>query len=154
KSDRPFIEELALMMLANFSRRSFLSSVGGGLGAVALADLLRDRTAKADTPHRAGPHFAPKAKRVILLFMTGGPSHMDMFDPKPALAKHAGQRPAEVDLRTERKTGGLLPSPFKFQKYGKSGIEVSELLPQLASTVDDLCIIRSLYSFNPNHEPG
>ena len=94
------------MKLADFSRRSFLSSLGGGLGSIALADLLSHQ-AKADTPHHIGPHFAPKAKRVILLFMTGGPSHMDMFDPKPALAKYAGQRPAEVDLRTERKTGGL-----------------------------------------------
>jgi len=124
-----------------------------------LADLLASQTAfsqtaGADARHHAGPHFAPKAKHVILLFMTGGPSHVDLFDPKPALAKYAGQRPAEVDLRTERKTAGLLPSMFKFQKYGRSGIEVSELLPQLAATIDDLCVIRSLYSFNPNHEPG
>jgi len=138
----------------DFSRRSFLSTLGGGFGSLMLADLLASQTASADAPRRVGPHFAPKAKRIILLFMTGGPSHMDMFDPKPALEKYAGQRPAEVELRTERKTGGLLPSPFKFQKYGKSGIEVSELLPKLAATIDDLCVIRSLYSFNPNHEPG
>src|SRR5262249_9220556 len=146
-------------MTDNISRRSFISSLGGGLGSVVLADLLASQTtssqtAWADAPHRVGPHFAPKAKRVILLFMTGGPSQVDLFDPNAALVEYAGQRPAEVDLRTERKTGGLLPSPFKFQKYGKSGIEVSELLPQLASTIDDLCVIRSLYSFNPNHEPG
>jgi hypothetical protein len=137
----------------NLSRRSFLSTLGSGFGSLMLADLLANQVS-ADTPHRTGPHFAPKAKRVILLFMTGGPSQMDMFDPKPALEKYAGQRPAEVDLRTERKTGGLLPSPFKFKKYGQNGIDVSELLPQLASTIDDLCVIRSVYSFNPNHEPG
>jgi hypothetical protein len=128
--------------------------MGGGLGSLMLADLLAGQASGAEARRHIGPHFAPKAKRVILLFMTGGPSHVDLFDPKPALEKYAGQRPAEVDLRTERKTGGLLPSMFKFQKYGKSGIDVSELLPQLASTIDDLCVIRSLYSFNPNHEPG
>ncbi|MFN7927702.1 MAG: DUF1501 domain-containing protein [Blastocatellia bacterium] len=138
------------MKLEQFSRRSFLSTLGGGLGSIALADLI----ARAETPHHIGPHFAPKAKRVIVLFMTGGPSQMDMFDPKPALAKYAGQRPAAVDLRTERKTGGLLPSPFKFQKYGRNGVDVSELLPNLAASIDDICVLRSVYSFIPNHEPG
>src|SRR2546430_10642289 len=117
-------------MIETIARRSFISSLGGGLGCLVLADLLASQTAfsqsvGADTPHQVGPHFAPKAKHVILLFMTGGPSHVDLFDPKPALAKYAGQRPAEVDLRTERKTAGLLPSTFKFQKHGQSGIEVS-----------------------------
>ena len=87
-------------MTDNFSRRSFLSTLGSGFGSLMLADLLANQVG-ADTPHRTGPHFAPKAKRVILLFMTGGPSQMDMFDPKPALEKYAGQRPAEVDLRTD-----------------------------------------------------
>ena len=75
----------------------------------------------------------PKAKHVIFLFMTGGPSQLDMFDPKPLLSKYAGQRPPSVDMRTERVTGGLLPSTFDFKKYGQSGIDVSELLPHLAS---------------------
>jgi hypothetical protein len=101
-----------------------------------------------------GPHFAPKAKHVIFLFMTGGPSHMDMFDPKPALLKYQGQRPDSVDLRTERMTGGLLPSPFEFKKHGQSGTEVSELLPGLAGMVDDMCVIRSMYTFNPTHTPA
>ena len=126
------------MNIDHFSRRSFLSTLGGGLGSIALTDLI----ANAETPLRTGPHFAPKAKRVILLFMTGGPSQMDTFDPKPALAKYAGQRPAAVDLRTERKTGGLMPSPFKFQKYGRNGIDVSELLPNLAASIDDICVIK------------
>jgi hypothetical protein len=77
-----------------------------------------------------------------------------MFDPKPALLKYQGQRPDSVSLRTERATGGLLPSPFEFKKYGKGGIEISELLPQLSTVADELCVIRSTYSFIPNHEPG
>ena len=101
-----------------------------------------------------GPHFAPKAKNIIFLFMTGGPSQVDMFDPKPALLKYEGQRPENVNLRTERMTGGLLPSAFKFTKHGESGIEVSELLPNLAGVVDDLCVIRSMYTFNPTHGPA
>lgn len=101
-----------------------------------------------------GPHFAPRAKHIIFLFMTGGPSHMDLFDPKPALRTHAGERPESVDLRTERMTGGLLPSPFEFQRRGESGIAVSELLPNLGAVVDDLCVIRSMYTFNPTHTPA
>ncbi len=136
------------------SRRSLISSLCGGFGSAVLADLFATQQASAATLRPVGPDFAPKAKHVIFLFMTGGPSQVDMFDPKPVLEKYAGQRPAAADLRTERKTGGLLPSVFKFQKYGRNGIDVSELLPELASTIDDLCIIRSLYSFNPNHEPA
>lgn len=86
--------------------------------------------------------------------MTGGPSHMDLFDPKPALRTFAGQRPAAADLRTERMTGGLLPSPFAFSRHGESGIEVSELLPDLAGVIDDLCVIRSMHTFNPTHTPA
>ena len=147
------------MKLDQFSRRSFLSNLGGGFGSMALASILSDATSASPqsailNPQSQIPHFAPKAKRVIRLFMTGGPSQMDMFDPKPSLEKYAGQRPAAVDLRTERKTGGLMPSPFKFKKYGRNGIDVSELLPNLAASVDDLCVVRSIYSFNPNHEPG
>ena len=89
-----------------------------------------------------------------MLYMNGGPSQLDMFDPKPALFKYAGQRPNAVDLRTERTTGGLLPSPFEFKRYGRNGVEVSELLPQLASVIDDVCVIRSMYTFNPTHTPG
>ena len=79
---------------------------------------------------------------------------MDLLDPKPALLKYEGQRPESVDLRTERMTGGLLPSPFEFRRHGQSGIEVSELLPNLAGIVDDLCVIRSMYTFNPTHTPA
>ena len=86
--------------------------------------------------------------------MPGGPSQMDLFDPKPALEKYAGQRPAAANLRTERTTGGLLPSPFKFRKYGHAGLDISELLPHLAELADDLCVVRSMYTFNPTHGPA
>jgi hypothetical protein len=137
------------------SRRAWIGSLCGGFGSALLADLLASPEAKAAAALRpVGKDFPSKAKHVIFLFMTGGPSQVDLFDPKPALAKFAGQRPSEVVLRTERATAGLLPSEFTFQKYGRAGIEVSELLPQLAASVDDLCIIRSLYSFSANHEPS
>src|SRR5438093_2500360 len=133
------------------SRRAFLESVGGGFGLVGLAGMLCDQAQAA--VHR-GPHFAPKAKHVIFLFLTGGPSHIDLFDPKPLLAKHAGERPQTVDLRTERVTGGLLPSPWQFHRRGSSGIEVSELLPKLGESIDDICVLRSMYTFNPTHTPA
>ena len=116
-----------------------------------LADLLADDALAAAT-HTIGPHFAPKAKHVILLFMTGGPSQVDLWDPKPALMKYAGQRPATADLRTERTTAGLMPTKFSFSKYGKGGIEMSELLPNLATVADELCVVRSMFTTNPNHE--
>ncbi len=102
----------------------------------------------------SGPHFAPKAKRVIHLFMNGGPFQGDLFDPKPALEKYAGQRPEGADLVTERPTGGLLPSPFKFQPSGESGVPVSELLPHLGQCIDDICVLRSMHADNPNHGPA
>jgi hypothetical protein len=104
--------------------------------------------------HYAGPALPAKAKHVIFLFLTGGPSQLDMFDPKPDLARYEGQRPNAVNLRTERETGGLLPSPFKFKRHGKNGVEVSELLPNIASVIDDVCVIRSMYTFNPTHTQG
>ena len=133
------------------SRRAFLESLCAGLGAVGLEGMLH-----AAAPPQAGgrPHFAPRAKHLIVLFMTGGPSQMDLFDPKPALAKYAGQRPSSVDLRTERVTGGLLPSPFAFRPRGQSGIEVSDLLPKLSEVIDEICVLRSVYTFNPTHTPA
>src|SRR6185437_16813672 len=95
------------------------------------------------------PNFPARAKRIIVLFMTGGPSQIDLFDPKPAILKYAGQKPPSTNLRTERVTGGLLPSPFKFSRVGDSGGEVSELLPNLARCVDDLCVVRSMYTYKP-----
>ena len=132
------------------SRREMIRSLGAGLGSVALCGMLADEQARA----APSPHFAPKAKHNIVLFMPGGPSQMDLFDPKPDLHRYAGQRPDSVNLRTERVTGGLLPSPFAFAKHGQSGQVLSELLPNLAKLADDLCIVRSMYTFNPTHTPA
>ena len=113
-----------------------------GMAALGLADL-----------HAVRPHFAPKAKRVIHFFLNGGPSHVDTFDPKPALAKYEG-RPIPSHRITERKTGAAFPSPFKFQRYGESGIEVSELFEKTAAHIDDIAVIRSMQAQVPNHEPS
>ncbi len=137
------------------NRRQFVESLCGGFGSVGLVGMLHSQLgASTSGSGPIGPHFTPKAKNIIFLFMTGGPSHLDLLDPKPALQKYAGQRPDSTDLRTERMTGGLLPSPFEFKPHGQSGIEVSELLPNLAGVVDDLCVIRSMYTFNPTHGPA
>ena len=100
------------------------------------------------------PHFPARAKHVIHLFMNGGPSHVDTFDPKPSLEKYAGENLPTENLRTERKTGAAFPSPFKFQKYGQSGIEVSELFANVAQCIDEIAVIRSMHADVPNHEPS
>ena len=104
------------------SRREMIRSLGGGLGSIALYGMLAEEKAYAETKQVVAPHFAPRAKHSIVLFMPGGPSHIDMFDPKPALQRYAGQRPDAVNVRTERTTGGLLPSPFAFARHGRSGL--------------------------------
>jgi hypothetical protein len=130
-----------------------IQALGGGFGALGLASLLAPQAGAATAAAR-GPHFRPRAKRVIQLFMNGGPFGPDLFDPKPALNKYAGQRPKAVELRTENQTGGLMPVPFKFRRCGRSGVEVSELLPHLSQCIDDICVIRSLHTDNPNHGPA
>ena len=130
------------------SRRESLQRVGGGLASLGLASVLGSEAVAA------GTHFAPRAKRVIHLFMNGGPFAGDFFDPKPAVNHFAGQRPAEVELRTERQTAGLMPVPFRFERRGQSGLEVSELLPRLSESIDDICVLRSVYTDNPNHGPA
>ena len=137
--------------LSPLTRRDFLRRSGVGLGMLGLSDLLAESGA-ASSPG-GGPHFAPKAKRVIHFFLNGGPSHVDTFDPKPALLKHAGQALPQNFL-TERKTGAAFPSPFKFQRYGRSGIEVSELFAKTAQHIDDIAVIRSMQAQVPNHEPS
>jgi hypothetical protein len=140
---------------APLTRRAAISRLGGTLGAIGLGAMLADPTAlHAADATAARTHFAPRAKRVIHLFMNGGPFQGDFFDPKPALTKYAGQRPKEVDLRTERATAGVLATPFAYQPRGKSGLQVSELLPQLGECADDLCILRSMHTDNPNHGPA
>jgi len=136
------------------SRRDWIETVFGGLGLAGVAGLLPERASAATLGRYTGPRTPGKAKRVISLFMAGGPSQIDMFDPKPSLLKYEGQRPPSVDLRTERQTAGLLPSPFAFKKYGAGGVEVSSLLPQLATVIDKVCVIRSMYTFNPTHTPA
>ncbi len=137
------------------SRRGFLGNLASGVGGLGLASFLCSEGAFGfGGVDLARPHFPARAKRVIFLMMAGGPSHLDMLDPKPAIARSAGQRPGGVDLRTERVTGGLLPSPFAFEKCGQSGIEVSELLPHLKGVVDDLCVLRAVHGSNPNHGPA
>ena len=100
------------------------------------------------------PHFPAKAKRVIFLFLNGGPSQVDTFDPKPMLTKYHGKPMPSPNLRTERKTGNCLGSPFQFKKYGQSGIEVSEIFSEVGSCIDDICVIRSMHTDRPNHEPS
>jgi hypothetical protein len=137
------------------NRRQLLQHFGGGLGLVGAASAMTDQaSATTDSLSGQGPHFPAKAKRVIHLFMNGGPFQADLFDPKPALEKYAGQRPAGADLLTERPTGGLLPSPFRFRPRGESGVPVSDLLPKLSQHIDDICVLRSMHADNPNHGPA
>ncbi len=143
------------------TRREFLSRCGMGMGALSLASVMGNvlvPSARAESfvsplvPK--APQFPGKAKRVIHIFANGGPSHMDTFDPKPSLTKYGGKMLPMESLRTERRTGAALASPFKFKKYGESGIEVSELFSHVAENVDDMCIIRSMEAEVPNHEPS
>uniref|UniRef100_UPI003565929D DUF1501 domain-containing protein n=1 Tax=Stieleria sp. TaxID=2795976 RepID=UPI003565929D len=134
---------------STIDRRQLLGQLGGGMGMLGAAHLLA-----SELSPNAGPHFPAKAKRVIHLFMNGGPYQGDLFDPKPLLEKYAGTRPPGADLLTERPTGGLLPSPFQFRRRGESGIPVSELLPKLSQHIDDICVLRSLHADNPNHGPA
>ena len=152
-------------MIPLSTRREALSRAGVGMGMVGLQALLAESGLLAaehkTTPPNPTmplaprpPHFAGKAKRVIHIFANGGPSHVDTFDPKPILAKYAGKPLPLGNLKTERKTGAAYPSPFKFQKYGQSGIEVSDLFAKTAQHIDDICVIRSMYADVPNHEPS
>src|SRR5438132_8250915 len=132
----------------DLSRRQLLCKCGMGMGALALANLLAQTGLASPAPINPlapkSPQFSGKAKRVIHLFMNGGPSQVDTFDPKPMLEKYHGQPLPAQNLRTERKTSGALKSPFKFQKYGQSGIEVSELFAKTAAVcIDDMAVIRS-----------
>jgi len=147
---------------AFLTRRNFLCRCGMGMGALSLAGLLGEtgllstaRAAESVNPlSPKAPQFPAKAKRVVHFFLNGGPSHVDTFDPKPELARYAG-KPLPIEyIRTERKTGAAFPSPFKFQKYGQSGIEVSELFAKVGECVDDIAVIRSMQAELPNHEPS
>jgi hypothetical protein len=144
------------------ARRSFLRDVAGGLGSIALADLLHAGTApqaaaKPLAPRK--PHFPGKAKSVIFLFMEGGPSQMDLFDPKPALQKwHGKPLPGEMtkDLKLAfiKPTAAVLASPREFKQHGQSGMVFSDYLPRMATVADDLCMVRSMCTDAFNHHPG
>ncbi len=129
------------------TRRDLLRLIGTGLGAVGYSQLLAETTGMA-------PQFPARAKHVIHLFLNGGPSQVDTFDPKPMLTKYAGKPAPSGNLKTERRTGSLLKSPFEFKRYGQSGIEVSEIFSKLGECIDDCCVIRSMHTNRPNHEPS
>jgi hypothetical protein len=139
-------------------RRELLRRSGCGLGFLGLAGLLADDL-RAESGYRnpmapKPPHFPGKAKHVIHIFANGGPSHVDTYDPKPMLAKYAGKPLPMKYLATERKTGAAFPSPYKFARHGQSGLEVSEIFPNVARMADELCVIRSMHAEVPNHEPS
>jgi len=142
------------------TRRQMLHQMGTGLGMLGLAGLFHDtglikasaQTAPLNPLAPKPPQFPARAKHVIHIYLNGGPSHVDTFDPKPALTNWAERIIPTGNLTTERPTGTALASPFKFQSYGKSGIEVSEIFSRTAQHVDDLCFIRSMYANTPNHE--
>jgi len=134
-----------------FDRRSLLKRIGMGMPALGLASLLN---AEDSTGQNRQPHFAPKAKHVVHLFMNGGPSQVDTFDPKPELDKWHGKDIGNLNLRTERRTGAPMKSPFRFRNSGESGIPVSELFARTAEHIDDMAVIRSMYAEVPNHEPS
>jgi hypothetical protein len=139
----------SFMWTENMTRREMLKNWGTGFGMLGLASLLSEDALAASSP-TATP--LPRAKRVIFLFMSGGPSHVDTFDPKPRLAVENGKPLPFAKPSLERtKTGNLLASPWQFKKYGQSGIEVSELFPKVAECIDDICVIRSMVADNINH---
>ncbi len=143
--------------LCQISRRGLFQQVASGLGTAAVASLLNeDVFASGDTLPRM-PHSQPRAKAVIHLFMNGGPSQMDLLDPKPELTKHHGEDYFERiagEVEFPDAAGSLMRSPFEFSQHGESGIWVSELMPHLATQVDKLAIIRSLQTTNLTHEPA
>ncbi len=134
-------------------RRDFLRRCGMGFGGLALGGLFSGNAAAGEVRIPAR-HFAPKAKRVVHLFMNGGPSQVDTFDRKTALDQQHGKPIPLEGLKTERPTGAALRSPFTFDRYGKCGLEVSELFKHTAKHADDLCVIRSMTADVPNHEPS
>lgn len=159
-----FRRAAAALQNGSLSRREALRKMGAGFGALGLASVL-PKTGLAGAAQAAGvgapeanplapklPHFAPRAKHVIQLFMPGGPSQVDTFDYKPSLQKYAGQRPQLVDRKSLRNTkGGLAPSYFPFKQYGDCGKWVSDLFPHVGECVDDICFIHSMHTDIPEH---
>src|SRR5919201_1021362 len=149
-------------VLREITRRHFFKQSGFGIGGLALSALLDEKLFAQQPPSQLAsraPHFAPKAKQIIYLFMAGAPSQIDLFDPKPTLQQHNGEEiPAEFIPKGERfafikGTPRLLGSPFTFGRHGQSGAELSELLPHLATVADDIAIVRSVHTTQFNHAP-
>ena len=154
------------------NRRSFLTTSAYGVGGMALASLLakdgysagianppQDGSNPLSVQQAKRPHFAPRAKKVIFLFMGGGPSQLDLFDPKPEMQRLNGQAVPESFLKTLADSvikGGasVMASPRKFTRYGQCGMEFSDFLPHLGNCADDLCMVRSMFTTTSNHDPG
>src|SRR5262245_3116145 len=143
----------------HWSRREALSRLGAGFGGIALSTLFAHAGIAVGSDAAADynvlpkpPHHAPKANAVIQLFMHGGPSHVDLLDPKPMLSKHDGQTPPAEVVDDENRTSYLLGTPFKFSQHGESGLEFSEVLPNIAKHADEIAQIRSMYTEHRNHE--
>jgi len=148
--------------ILKLTRRDFLASTASGLGMLALASLLQEEgllAAESGTSTR-GPHFAPKAKRCIFIFMEGAPSQIDLFDPKPKLKELDGQKLPDSltkEMRfafIQKESAVLMGSPRKFQKFGQCGMELSELVPHIGSCADDIALVRSMHTDQFNHHPG
>src|SRR5882724_1488388 len=143
------------------TRRDALRRVGNGFGMMAFAGMVNQSILNAGGVATPGGgiltgnlDYPQKVKRVIFLFMNGGCSTIDSFDPKPALEKYDGQPLPGDSVKTERRTGELMKSPYKFKKYGQCGMDISELWPHLGEVADDICWVRSVYTEIPNHEPS
>src|SRR5687767_6282110 len=154
----------------NLTRRDFFGRMADGICGIALTSLFMNDffdgpEAFANAPEAVrriydlrprAPHFAPKAKSVIQLFMNGGPSQMDLFDPKPMLDKHHGEAYVDKLNATEipdvEHAGALMRSPFKFAQHGQSGMWFSDVMPHLAKHADDIAVIRSMHTVNPSHD--
>src|SRR5438093_806033 len=136
----------------SISRREILKTTSCGFGMLAFSQLFAKAAAANTSEHPLAPkkpHFQPRAKRVIFMFMQGGPSHVDMFDYKPALERDDGKSPSDIPGgKANRK---LMKSPWKFNPSGKSGIPISELVPNIAQHADDLCIVNGMVTDLPNH---
>ena len=147
-------EQMAERLTCGLSRREMLRRTGTGFGMLGLGSLLASQSSAAGLAAAVdannplaprAPHFPPRAKQVIFLFMNGGPSHVDTFDYKPALKEQEGK---------SGPGGKFMPSPFAFSRHGECGMEISELYPHLSRHADELCVIRSMHTTTPNHEPG
>src|SRR6266446_476989 len=135
------------------TRRDALKFVGSGFGMVGLADVLQAEGSGGPLATKPA-HFPAKAKNIIFLFLNGGISQVDTFDPKPMLTKHDGEPMPGPKIKTDRASGNLMRSPYSFKKYGQSGLEVSEIFQKVGAMIDDFCVIRSTYTDIGNHPAG